>query len=265
MRSPCGSTWRDDRRCGSPSSTRTRSRVVTGTPRMSPGRAVGSGRRPPMDVGRRRRRRHHPARRPRLTQLVARPRDRAASSSPRAPACPTLIVDEPADGPKEFVRVFSSHAAAPAGAVADTEWSSAFLGRPVRLVWQADPTGRTVGGDTAGRRAGQLRRRLPDAAGERGVAGGAQRLAGRGRRRAGADDPVPAQPGGRRRARPWAEDEWVGRRLRIGGVVLRAARLVQPLPGHHDRPGDRREGVGSRWPRSAGTAASPTACSSRSS
>src|SRR5262245_60079717 len=72
---------------------------------------------------------------PRLTQLTARPRPGALELS--APGVPELVVEEPADGPKEAVRIFR-HRAPVLARVAESEWSSAFLGRDVRLVWQAD-------------------------------------------------------------------------------------------------------------------------------
>lgn len=78
-----------------------------------------------------------------LTQLSVQVRPGGLTLS--APGMPPLAVDEPVDGPKEFVRVFKRHAPTPAR-VAESAWSSAFLGRPVRLVWQADAGTRTVGG-----------------------------------------------------------------------------------------------------------------------
>ncbi|GAA0531843.1 MOSC domain-containing protein [Paractinoplanes ferrugineus] len=80
---------------------------------------------------------------PLLTQLSVRMVPGGLELS--APDMPTLVVDEPVDGPKDFVRVFKRHAATPAR-IAESAWSSAFLGRPVRLVWQADAGARTVGG-----------------------------------------------------------------------------------------------------------------------
>ena len=77
----------------------------------------------------------------RLTQLTALPRPGGVTLS--APGMPELDVAEPRDGRTEFVRVFRSHPHVPAR-VAETRWSSAFLGRDARLVWQADPTGRPI-------------------------------------------------------------------------------------------------------------------------
>src|SRR5215212_7895079 len=62
-----------------------------------------------------------------------------------APGMPDLDVDEPADGPKEFIRVFRHKSSAPARlAVAATDWFTSFLAIPARLAWQADPTGRAI-------------------------------------------------------------------------------------------------------------------------
>jgi hypothetical protein len=155
----------------------------------------------------------------RLTRLRARARDGQIELA--APGMPTVVIDEPADGPKEFIRVFRSQAPAPAR-VAESEWSTAFLGRPARLVWQADPTGRIVGGDAEGDDPVSF------------ADGHPMLLANQASLRAlndwlveGGDEAVPMtrfRPnlvlGG---AGPWAEDGWVGRRLRIGDVVVRAA------------------------------------------
>ena len=62
----------------------------------------------------------------------------------RTAGMPDLHVAEPVDGPKEFVRVFSSKPPAPARIAADDGWFAAFLDRPARLVWQEDPAGRPV-------------------------------------------------------------------------------------------------------------------------
>jgi uncharacterized protein YcbX len=80
---------------------------------------------------------------PLLTQLSVRVVPGGLELS--APGMPTAAVDEPVDGPKEFVRVFKRHSPTPAR-VAESAWSSEFLGRPVRLVWQADAGTRNVGG-----------------------------------------------------------------------------------------------------------------------
>ncbi|GIF15467.1 MOSC domain-containing protein [Actinoplanes teichomyceticus] len=156
----------------------------------------------------------------RLTRLAVRPRPGGLRLS--APGLPDLDVDEPAGGPKVAVRVFRNKPEVPAR-LAESAWSSAFLGRDVRLVWQADPTGRAVAeyalpGDRVSLADGYPVL-LANAASLAAVNGW---LAERG------DEPVPIH-----RFRPnlvldgaptWAEDGWVGRRLRIGDLVFRVAK-----------------------------------------
>lgn len=157
---------------------------------------------------------------PRLTQLTARPRPGGIVLA--APGLPTLDVPEPVDGPKEFVRVFSSKQPVPAR-VAETRWSSAFLGRDARLAWQADPTGRSIESHALPADRVSFADGFPlllantaslDAVNDWLISAG--------------DQPVPmtrfrpnAVVAG---AGPWAEDTWVGRRLRIGAVTFRAAK-----------------------------------------
>jgi uncharacterized protein YcbX len=155
-----------------------------------------------------------------LTRLVCRPRPGGLELS--APGLPPLSIDEPVDGPKEFVRVFRHQDPVPAR-IAETAWSSAFLGREARLVWQADPTGRPI----ASHANDDDRVNLAD--------GFPMLLANEGSLSAlndwlveAGDEPVPMT---RFRpnvvvagAAPWAEDGWVGRRLRIGAVTFRAAK-----------------------------------------
>jgi len=156
---------------------------------------------------------------PRLTQLTARPRPGGITLS--APGLPTLDVPEPVDGPKEFVRVFASKQPVPAR-VAETGWSSAFLERDARLAWQADPTGRGIESHALPADRVSLADGFPlllantaslDAVNDWLIEAG--------------DEPVPMT---RFRpnlvvtgAGPWAEDTWVGQRLRIGAVTYRAA------------------------------------------
>jgi uncharacterized protein YcbX len=157
----------------------------------------------------------------RLTQLRVRTRPGGLVLS--APGLPDLDIDEPADGPKEFVRVFTSQAPAPAR-LAESEWSSAFLGRPARLAWQADPGGRNIGGDAADGEPVSLADGYPMLlANEASLAALNDWLVEAG------EEPVPMtrfRPnlvvGG---AAPWAEDDWsaAGARLRVGEVVLQAA------------------------------------------
>jgi len=156
----------------------------------------------------------------RLTRLTVRPRPGGLELS--SPGRPTLAVDEPAHGPKESVRVFSSFAAVPAR-VAESEWSTAFLGRPARLVWLADPTVRTISSHALEGDRVSFADGFPVLlANEGSLSAVNDWLVEAG------DEPVPMT-----RFRPnlvvggapaWAEDEWLGRRLRVGEVVFRAAK-----------------------------------------
>jgi uncharacterized protein YcbX len=156
---------------------------------------------------------------PHLALLTVRPRPGGLELT--APGLPTLAVDEPVGGPEEFVRVFRQQAPAPAR-LAETEWSSALLGRPARLVWQADPTGRSIPKDAFGAEPVSFADGFPMLlANEASLSALNDWLISAG------DEPVPMT-----RFRPnlvisgaaaWAEDEWTGRRLRAGDVTLRAA------------------------------------------
>lgn len=153
---------------------------------------------------------------PRLTQLAVTPRTGGLELS--APGLPSLSVNEPIDGPEEQVRVFRRFDPLPAR-VAEKEWSSRFLGRDARLVWQADPTGRRI-----------LTHPAPVSLAD----GFPVLLANEGSLAAlndwlveAGEEPVPMtrfRPnlvvGG---AEAWAEDQWLGRRLRIGEMTFRAA------------------------------------------
>jgi uncharacterized protein YcbX len=157
---------------------------------------------------------------PVLTQLGVRPRPGGLTLS--APGHADLDVDEPVDGPKAFVRVFR-HKAAVAVRIAETAWSSAFLGRDARLVWLADPSGRPI--ETHAEEDDRVS--LADGyplllANESSLSALNDWLV------EGGDEPVPMT---RFRpnvvvtgAQPWAEDEWVGQRLRLGEVTFRAAK-----------------------------------------
>jgi uncharacterized protein YcbX len=170
---------------------------------------------------------------PRLTQLRVRPRPGGLVLS--APGRPDLDVAEPVDQPDEVVRVFRSHDKVPAR-IAESRWTSEFLGRPARLAWQADPTGRTIPDRAGDDRAGDDRAG-DDQAGDDQVSladGYPLLLANTASLDAvndwlleAGDEPVPMT-----RFRPnvvvtgapaWAEDDWAGRRLRIGEVTFRAA------------------------------------------
>jgi uncharacterized protein YcbX len=133
-------------------------------------------------------------------------------------------VAEPDDGPKETLRVFSSQPPLTARiAPAATAFITEFLGRPARLAWLADTTVRPI--ETHARPSD----RVSFADGYPLLLANAASLdavndwlleAG--------DEPVPMT---RFRpnvvitgARPWAEDDWLGSRLRLGGVTFRAAK-----------------------------------------
>ncbi|MEU4239744.1 MOSC N-terminal beta barrel domain-containing protein [Actinoplanes sp. NPDC026619] len=162
---------------------------------------------------------------PLLTQLSVRVRPGGLELS--APGMPPVFVAEPVDGPKEFVRVFKNHAPAPAR-IAESAWSSEFLGRPVRLVWQADPAGRNAGGGS------EVGDPVSFADGYPILIANTASLAALNDWLVEAGDK--AVPMTRFRpnlvvtgALPWAEDEWSERRvrLRIGSTVLQAD---QPCP-----------------------------------
>jgi uncharacterized protein YcbX len=140
-----------------------------------------------------------------------------------APGMPSLSVAEPVDGPKEFVRVFRHKAPVPARIAPVSDWFSAFLGRPARLVWLGDPTARPIEthaltGDRVSFADGYPVLLTTTAS----LAALNDWLVEDG------DEPIPMA---RFRpnivvsgAGPWAEDEWLGRRLQIGDVTFRAAK-----------------------------------------
>jgi MOSC domain-containing protein len=142
----------------------------------------------------------------------------------RAPGRTDLAVRFPADGPQEHVRVFSDKPPVPTRvATTATGWLTEFLGEPARLVWLGDPTVRPIGesagdGDRVSLADGYPLL-LTNAASLDAVNAW---LAEAG------DEPVPMT-----RFRPnvvvsgapaWAEDDWVGRRLRLGELTVRAAK-----------------------------------------
>jgi uncharacterized protein YcbX len=156
---------------------------------------------------------------PRLTQLRVHPE--AGGLTLSAPGLPDLEVPEPVDGPEEFVRVFRDQDKAPAR-IAESRWVTAYLGRPARLAWQADPTGREVQGPS---RPGDTT----------SLADGYPVLLASTASLDGVNDwlaEVGAEPVPMTRFRPnlvvsgapaWAEDDWLGRRIRVGEVEFRAA------------------------------------------
>ncbi|WP_250035653.1 MOSC domain-containing protein [Paractinoplanes maris] len=157
---------------------------------------------------------------PVLTRLTVTPR--AGGLELSAPGLPPLSVDEPADGPEEQVRVFRAKEPVPAR-VAEKEWSTRFLGRDARLVWQADPTGRTIEEQALpGDRVSFADGYPVLLANEGSLAALNDWLVEAG------EEAVPVtrfRPnlviGG---AEPWIEDGWLGRRLRIGDLTFRAAK-----------------------------------------
>ncbi len=161
------------------------------------------------------------------TALVGlRPLPQPGGLTLRAAGRPDLHVAEPADGDKIDVRVFSSKAPVPARLAADAAhtWLSALLGMPARLVWLADPTVRPVNPLI-----GEDGDRVSFADGYPILLTTTASLAALGDRlyEAG-DEPVPMT---RFRpnvvvdgATPWAEDSWLGGRLRFGDTVVRAVK-----------------------------------------
>jgi uncharacterized protein YcbX len=133
-------------------------------------------------------------------------------------------VPEPVDGPKEFIRVFKAKDPVP-GRVATgaADWLTDLIGRPARLVWMADPTVRTIEVNALDSDRVSFADGYPvllastaslDAVNDWLVESG--------------DEVVPMT-----RFRPnlvvggapaWAEDDWLGGRLRIGDVTFRAAK-----------------------------------------
>jgi uncharacterized protein YcbX len=142
----------------------------------------------------------------------------------RTPGMPDLDVPAPADGALLPVTVWRSTVdATPAGAAAD-DWLSALLDRKVRLVYLDDPTRRSPNPQYA---APEDRVSFAD--------GYPMLLANTASLDAvndwlveAGEEPVPMT-----RFRPnvvvtgapaWAEDDWLGRRVRIGTVAFRAAK-----------------------------------------
>ncbi|BBH66336.1 molybdenum cofactor biosysynthesis protein [Actinoplanes sp. OR16] len=157
---------------------------------------------------------------PRLTQLTALTRDGGLILS--TDGLPPLDIDEPHAGDKISVRVFKNKPTVPARA-AESAWVSEFLGRDARLVWQADPTGRAVDGYALPDDRVSLADGYPVL-----LANTASLDAVNDWLTEGGDEPVPMH---RFRpnivvtgAEPWAEDGWLGRRLRIGEMTFRAAK-----------------------------------------
>jgi uncharacterized protein YcbX len=158
---------------------------------------------------------------PLLTQLRVVPS--AAGLVLDAPGMPTLEVPAPVDGLKEFVRVFRSKPLVPARIADDAGWFDRFLGRPARPAWLGDPTARPIESHAL------ESDRVTFADGYPLLLTNAASLAALNDWLVeGGDEPVPMT---RFRpnvvvtgARPWAEDDWLGGRLRIGDTIFRAAK-----------------------------------------
>ncbi|MGW0435477.1 MOSC domain-containing protein [Micromonospora sp. NPDC003197] len=162
----------------------------------------------------------------RLTTL--RPQSRPGGLELRASGFPTVELSDPVDGDPVEVRVFRSQTPVPArraGALAD-QWLSELLDRKVRLVWLGDPTVRHVNpkyaepGDPVSFADGYPVL-LANTASLDMLNGWIQEAGS-------AEGPVPMT---RFRpnlvisdADPWAEDDWLGRRLQIGRVIFRAVK-----------------------------------------
>ncbi len=141
----------------------------------------------------------------------------------RAPGMPDRYVPEPVGGPEVAVRMFRHKPPAPARVAEAGDWMTTFLQRPARLVWQADPAGRPVrhhalDGDRVSFADGYPM--LLTSTTSLSAVNDWLVQAG--------EEPVPMT---RFRpnivltgAAPWAEDDWPGRRLRIGDVTFRAAK-----------------------------------------
>ncbi|MEU2662044.1 MOSC N-terminal beta barrel domain-containing protein [Micromonospora sp. NPDC007220] len=145
----------------------------------------------------------------------------------RAEGHDDLAVPEPVGGEPVAVRTFRNRKlpvpALPAGPAADA-WIGALLGRAVRLVWLARPTRHIPPGDREHDTGEQVS--FADAY-PLLLATAASLDALNGWLAEAGEEPVPMA-----RFRPnlvvegapaWAEDDWVGRRLRIGAARFRAA------------------------------------------
>jgi uncharacterized protein len=133
----------------------------------------------------------------------------------------TFSVDEPVDGPEETIRVFRSKTAFTARiAPAASPWLTEFLGRPARLAWLADPTARPI--ETHARPGDRV-----------SFADGYPLLLTTTASLDALNEWLGDQPVPMTRFRPnvvvtgtpaWAEDDWLGGRLQLGGTLFRAAK-----------------------------------------
>ena len=135
--------------------------------------------------------------------------------------------------------------ASPAGSAAD-DWLSEALQRKVRLVWLDDPTRRRVNPDYS-----EDDDRVSFADGYPVALANMASLANLNdliAESGSLEGPLPMT-----RFRPnlviagapaWVEDEWSGRRIRIGEVTFRVPEADRPVSGDHHRPGVRGQGQG---------------------
>lgn len=161
----------------------------------------------------------------RLVALRARPRPGGLTLR-AADERPSLDVAEPTDGTTVQVRVFRNKPYLPGRLAADDAhaWLTGLLGRPVRLVWLADPTARPV--EPGYSQPGDVVNFADGCPLLLTTTASLDRL-----NEWLADEGEPAVPMTRFRPNvvvdaptPWVEDGWAGHRLRIGDTLLRAAK-----------------------------------------
>lgn len=143
----------------------------------------------------------------------------------RAEGAPDLDVPEPDGEPVPVAVHHTGLVATPAGPAADA-WFTDLLDRKVRLVWLDDPTRRAIG-----ERYAQPQDRVSFADAYPVLLTNAASLDALNGWLREAGSPEGPLPMNRFRpnlvvsgAEPWAEDGWLGRRLRIGEVTFRAAK-----------------------------------------
>ncbi len=164
-----------------------------------------------------------------ISALVAlRPEPRTGGIVLRAAGRPALDLPEPTNGEPVAVRVFGNQPAVPARSAgpAAADWLTALLNHRVRLVWLGDPTKRVIPDSTFAEPddpvsfADSFPVLLANLASLDALNGWLL----------DSGNPEGPLPMTRFRpnlvidgAEPWAEDNWSGRRLRIGAVSFRAA------------------------------------------
>jgi len=144
----------------------------------------------------------------------------------RSPGMPDLVVPEPSTAARVPASVWGDGMqAAPAGEEVG-QWLTKLMDRPARLVWLDDPTQRTVDPAYA-----QPTDRVSFADAYPLLLTNAASLDALNGWMVEAGSPEAPLPMTRFRpnvvvsgAEPWAEDDWVGRRLRIGEVTFRAVK-----------------------------------------